>query len=236
LTQIEGGIEPILFVLNNGPPSGLSIFENLPAGEWEVTAIDAEGCPASFVVILDAPPVLAVELGPSPELGVGDTYAIPVQVNQSGVFNYVWSPPDGLDCVVCPNPVATAFEEITYTLLLTNADGCEALGTLSIRIKESEGSVYVPNIFSPDGDSKNDWLTVFGNPAKVLGVELFQVYDRWGELMFETQSLGLNDEQSGWDGTHRGKKVLPGVYIWRADIRLNYGSLLQKKGEVTVMR
>jgi CHU_C Type IX secretion signal domain len=70
----------------------------------------------------------------------------------------------------------------------------------------------------------------------VLGVELFQVYDRWGELLFETQSRGLNDEQSGWDGTHRGKKVLPGVYIWRADIRLNDGSLLQKKGEVTVTR
>jgi len=236
LTNITGGIGTVVFRLNGGALTNVPMFGGLPAGNWEVLATDAAGCTATFSFALADPPALAGELGPSPELAVGDTYAIPVQVNQSGVFQYAWSPPDGLDCTDCPSPVARASEEITYTLLLTNADGCEAAGVLLIRIKAGEAIIYVPNIFSPDGDGQNDWLTIFGNPAEGLAVDLFRVYNRWGELIFETQSLGLNDEQSGWDGRQRGRAVLPGVYVWLAEIRMADGSLLRKHGEVAVLR
>lgn len=234
LTNITGGIGTVSFSLNGGAPTNMPMFGDLPEGNWEVLATDAAGCTATFSFELVDPPALAVELGQSPELIVGDTYAIPVQVNQSGVFQYAWSPPDGLDCSDCPNPVATASEEITYTLLLTNAAGCEAAALLLIRIQE--GEIYVPNIFSPDGDGQNDWLTIFGNPAQRLAIDLFSVYNRWGELIFETRSLGLNDEQSGWDGRQKGRPVLPGVYVWLADIRMADGSLLHKHGEVAVLR
>ena len=235
LNNLAGGIAPILFILNNAPPSGLPIFEQLPAGEWEVLAVDAEGCAATFIGILDDPPALAVAIGPSPELEIGDTYSIPVQLSQSGIFNFAWSPPDGLDCATCQNPVATASEEITYALFVTSSDGCSASSTLLLRIKKSE-EVYIPNVFSPNGDGRNEGFTVYGNADVVRDVELFQVFDRWGELLFETQSLGLNDEQSGWDGKQRGRNVLPGVYVWHADIRLTNGTLLQKNGEITVVR
>jgi len=235
LTNITGGIEPILFSLNGGTETNLPIFEALPAGAWEIFVTDAAACTASFLFTLDDPPALAVELGTSPELEVGDTYSIPVQANQSGVFNYAWSPPDGLDCANCPNPVLTAFGELTYILTLSSASGCKTSDSLHIRIKKVE-QAYIPNIFSPDKEGENAWLTVYGNPAILGSVDLFQIFDRWGELIFETQTLGLNDEQSGWDGTLRGRPVLPGVYVWHAEIRLVNGTLLLKSGEVTVIR
>ena len=235
LVNIAGGTAPILFSLNGESPTSLPIFNDLPAGTWDLLVSDASGCTSSFAFILDDPTALAVELGPSPELETGDTYAIPVQINQSGMFQYSWSPPDGLDCSECPGPVLTASEEITYTLLLTTSDGCETSNTLTVRIKKNK-DVYVPNIFSPNGDGRNEGLAVYGNLDVVLSIDLFQVYDRWGELLFESRTLGLNDEASGWDGKQRGRNVMPGVYIWHADIRLTDGSLLQKTGEVTVVR
>ncbi|MFN0034918.1 MAG: gliding motility-associated C-terminal domain-containing protein [Saprospiraceae bacterium] len=235
LTSISGGAGPLSFSLNGWAPTDVPVFGSLPAGDWEVVATDAAGCTATFAFALADPPALAVDLGPSPELAVGDTYPIPVTVNQSGVFAYAWSPPIGLDCADCPSPVATAREEIAYMLLLTNADGCEASDSLRLRIKRSEGA-YVPNVFSPDGDGQNDWLAIFGNPAHVLAVGLFRVYDRWGELVFESKALALNDERSGWDGRHRGQNALPGVYVWYAEIRLIDGSVVKRSGEVTVAR
>ena len=232
---MRGGTAPILFSLNEEPPTSLPIFNDLPAGTWDLLVSDASGCTSSFAFILDDPTALAVELGPSPELETGDTYGIPVQINQSGMFQYSWSPPDGLDCSECPGPVLTASEEITYTLLLTTSEGCETSNTLTVRIKKNK-DVYIPNIFSPNGDGRNEGLAVYGNLDVVLSIDLFQVYDRWGELLYESRTLGLNDEDSGWDGKQRGRNVMPGVYIWHADIRLTDGSLLQKTGEVTVVR
>ena len=235
LASISNGVEPIEYQINGAAPTSVPMFDGLQAGNWELVATDGAGCIATFALTISDPPELAVELGPSPELEVGDTYVIPVQVNQSGALNFAWSPPEGLDCDNCPNPTATAFEEITYSLLLTTADGCEASDTLTLHIKRNE-DVYIPNIFSPNGDGWNEVLAVYGNVNVVLAVDLFQVYDRWGELLFDSKSVGLNDVVSGWNGTHRGRPVLPGVYVWYAEIRLADGGIIRKSAEVTLIR
>ena len=120
-------------------------------------------------------------------------------------------------------------------LVLTNASGCTATGSLLLRIKKSE-NIYVPNVFSPNGDGENDFLAIYGSESLSQTVNLFQVYDRWGSLLFERRDFGLNDVSSGWDGKCRGKYVLPGVYVWLAELRLSDGSLVKKSGEVTVVR
>ena len=236
LTSIIGGVEPLSFQLNGTAPTAAPEFDALPAGNWEILATDAEGCTSTFSFGLSDPPELTVELGPSQILEYGDLYPIPVQVSQTGTFNFVWTPSNWLDCANCPNPVATASEEITYILVLTDADGCEASDNLSLSIKLGQGEVYIPNIISPNDDGANDGLSVYGNPKLVRAVDLFRVYDRWGDLLFESKSVALNNESSGWNGEQRGRPVLPGVYVWYAEIQLNDGTKLQKSGDVTVLR
>jgi gliding motility-associated-like protein len=236
LDSVFGGVQPFVFQLNNGAPSSSAIFQNLGAGAWEVLVTDSAGCRTAFSFELQNPPSLALDLGESQWLKEGESYPIAVQISQSGQFSYAWSPPDGLSCTDCASPVATPLKTTTYVLFLENENGCAAQDSLTLRVLAAEPEVYAPNVFSPNDDGKNDFFTLFGNEEDFVQIESLQIYDRWGGLMFEGKMLPLNDEQRGWDGTWRGKKVPPGVFTWQAELRLTDGTLVQKAGEVAVVR
>jgi len=96
--------------------------------------------------------------------------------------------------------------------------------------------IWVPNAFTPDNDSLND---VF----KLVSVSLynmivnnqvvfdFQVYNRWGTKVFET-----NDYSKGWDGTFNGKKCTPDEYFWVVDAHGLDGAHIYQSGTVTMLR
>lgn len=236
LTSISGGTNPFVFQLNGAAASDSAFFTNLSAGTWEVLVTDSEGCKTVFPFELHNPYALSMDLGNSPLLKEGESYTIPVQINQQGQFSYSWSPLQGLSCTDCANPLAVPLETTTYTLLLENENGCEAIDSVVLRVQIATPQIYAPNIFSPNEDGTNDFFTLFGNPEDFTQIEMFRIFDRWGGLMFERKALPLNDEQRGWDGTWRGKKMPPGVYTWLAEIRLIDGTLMKKEGTVTMVR
>ncbi|MBK9590277.1 MAG: gliding motility-associated C-terminal domain-containing protein [Crocinitomicaceae bacterium] len=77
-------------------------------------------------------------------------------------------------------------------------------------IDNCEGYYELPNIFTPDGDLVNDLYHPL-LPIKFVDSVEFKVYNRWGELVFETSDPYLN-----WNGTdmESGKKLNDGVYFY----------------------
>jgi gliding motility-associated-like protein len=93
----------------------------------------------------------------------------------------------------------------------------------------SESEVFVPNTFTPNNDGKNDVFRVRG-PA--YGKFYFAVYNRWGQLLYET-----NDPAQGWDGTFSGKLSDPGVFGWYLRASCGEGKEeIFRKGNVTLIR
>jgi gliding motility-associated-like protein len=88
--------------------------------------------------------------------------------------------------------------------------------------------IYIPNLFSPNGDGKNDMLFVYGNYIEKMEVHIF---NQWGEKI-----ITLRDKKQGWDGKHKGKQQPVGVYVYTARIVLRDGQTLNKKGSVTLYR
>jgi gliding motility-associated-like protein len=88
--------------------------------------------------------------------------------------------------------------------------------------------IYVPNAFTPNGDNENDVLFVRG---QLLEKMVFRVFNRWGEMVFETY-----DRSSGWDGTFRGRQLDPDVYDWYLEATCIDESQSIIKGNVTLMR
>ncbi len=236
LSSLTGGVTPFVFQLNNEAPTTDGLFQNLSAGTWSVLLTDSTGCTTVFNFMLNDAPPLTLDLGEPQWLTEGESYLIPIEINQPGPFSYAWVPPQGLSCVNCPNPLASPSETTTYTLFLQNEQGCDATDSLRLRVRPLEPEVYAPNVFSPDDNGQNDFFTLFGKDESSLQIERLMIYDRWGALLFEAQSIPLNDERLGWDGMARGQKMLPGVYVWLAEIRLANGSLLLKSGDVTLVR
>jgi gliding motility-associated-like protein len=96
--------------------------------------------------------------------------------------------------------------------------------------------VYVPNVFTPDGDGNNDWFTIYANPKHVLNIQTLQVFDRWGSKVFERSDFLPNLDNLGWDGMHRGTAENPAVFVWYAELELADGTVEVFKGDVTLTR
>ena len=115
----------------------------------------------------------------------------------------------------------------TVCLRVTNEYGCP-----DTTCKTVHGNVIplvdVPSGFSPNGDGANDIVRVLGYGIETM---TFQIYNRWGELVFKT-----NDLYQGWDGTYKGEPQEMDVYGYLLDVKFFDGSTKLKKGNITLLR
>lgn len=88
--------------------------------------------------------------------------------------------------------------------------------------------VFVPQIFSPNGDGFNDVLFVRGRKISEV---TFVIYNRWGEKVFETK-----DKDIGWNGLHRGKDAQASVYVYYVDAIVEDVGRVTQKGNITLVR
>jgi len=62
------------------------------------------------------------------------------------------------------------------------------------------------------------------------------VFDRWGSLVYQEKNVHLNNPSDGWDGTYKGKKLNPDVYVWVAKVRYLDDVVVQFSGDVTLVK
>ncbi|MCC6462211.1 MAG: choice-of-anchor L domain-containing protein [Saprospiraceae bacterium] len=234
----SGGTPPYRYSLNNGPWNGSSKQIGLKAGIYIPRIQDSKGCIAELAPVeIQQLPALVLDLGPSItiELGTNTQLFASVQ-NANGNVQYSWSPEDSLwlSCLDCPNPfVDSLFVENWFTLSVEDELGCQAKDQVLV-IVEKPRKVFVPTGFSPNSDGNNDALFPHGqHTARMLS---FQVFDRWGELLFQSNNFMLNDPASGWDGRFRGEDMNPGVYVWVLEVEYLDGVREVLKGNTTLIR
>ncbi|WP_341838663.1 gliding motility-associated C-terminal domain-containing protein [Chitinophaga pollutisoli] len=88
--------------------------------------------------------------------------------------------------------------------------------------------VFVPNAFTPNNDGTNDILYVYGTTIRQME---FRVYNQWGQLVFESK-----ERARGWDGTMSGRKQPVGVYNYVLRATLQDGTVVNKRGTITIIR
>lgn len=144
---------------------------------------------------------------------------------------YSWMFGDG-DSSHVVNPIhhySTSYIGDYEVLLIAKTNkGCLDTVKSIVTIRE-EFTFYAPSAFTPDGDGINDVFYVKGS-----GIDLDKfnlgIYDRWGEIIFESDDL-----YEGWDGRAKNnKKVQNGVYTWHVIYYDNYGIEHEETGTVTV--
>jgi gliding motility-associated-like protein len=90
----------------------------------------------------------------------------------------------------------------------------------------------VPNAFSPNGDGSNDYFFPRNRLSKGLKSFTMNIYNRWGELIFETVNL----EGRGWDGSYNGAMQPSGVYVYIIDAEFKDGRKERQQGNVTLIK
>ncbi|PKP48924.1 MAG: hypothetical protein CVT95_03860, partial [Bacteroidetes bacterium HGW-Bacteroidetes-12] len=229
-TDMSIGATSWLWTFNGGNPSSSVsqnptniCFEN--DGTYTIELIVANQFGADTIT-------QTITVHPNPIINAGSDVVIDLgdntNLNATGSNgNINWTPPTWLSCPTCPSTTSTPDETITYTVIVVDSNGCTASDQVTVFV-EFENVIWVPNIFSPNGDGNNDILYVRGKGVAQLN---FFVYDRWGEKVFETTNL-----DQGWDGKFRGKEMNKAVFVYYLEATFIDGSKVTKKGDVTLIR
>lgn len=244
--QVQGGFGPYTYSINGGQTySSVLDFASIVPGTYDLLIQDANGC--EFEQLLDVPqapdpvittdPQFEIQLGEEQELTALLAPGYPIALIES----IVWTPLDGLtfDGTSIPNllnPTAKPLQTTEYMVTIVSKDGCQSSDRVLIRVDNSP-HIYIPNVFSPwkeDGD--NDVFLIFADGAQIDQVDIFQIFDRWGEMVFTDQNFQPNDPAHGWNGRHRDQLLTPAVFVYYAEIRLIDGRVLLYKGDVTLVR
>jgi gliding motility-associated-like protein len=67
-------------------------------------------------------------------------------------------------------------------------------------------------------------------------VNRMQIFNRWGEVVYEKRNFMVNDASAGWDGTYKGKPAMPDVYIYLIEFVCENASIIPFRGNVTLIR
>jgi gliding motility-associated-like protein len=172
-----------------------------------------------------------LDAGPDETISLGDSLMLFVDSDGS----LTWSPALGLSCIDCFNPIASPLQTTVYLLTEIDANGCLATDLITIYVENAdEYTIFIPNTFTPNGDLSNDYFMPYGyNIDRILSL---QIYDRWGFLMYHNEDIYPGDNIGGWDGTFKGKPVNAGVYAYIVEFLLPDGSIVQRGGNVTLLR
>jgi gliding motility-associated-like protein len=125
-------------------------------------------------------------------------------------------------------------ESGSYVSSLRSSQGCDSLHFLYLLIRRND-DVWVPNVFSPNGDGVNDKLSVFSSP-EVKMIDNFMIFDRWGEMVYSLRNFLPNDPQLGWDGNFRGRESSPAVYVYLVEWRDKANESHKISGDATLVR
>ena len=234
ITSVLGGSLPYQFSANCSSYQPDSLLQNLLAGSYTVCVRDANNCTTSATAIIREPLPKSVEAGAPVTIELGNsTHLEATQTPAGNPGTFAWQPTQNMSCATCRQTITVPLETTVYTVTFRDAVGCEYTDTVRVTVDKTR-PVFIPNAFSPNGDGYNDVFHPFANGA-VRQIKRLQIFDRWGELLYDASNLPINSDRYGWDGTFKGKLVNPATFIYRIELDFIDGAVQTYNGDVTVV-
>ena len=236
--NVVGGTPPFVYAIDGGPFGSSDVFANLSGGAHTVTILDDAGCMLEKEIILTEPAQSPIELGPDIFLVLGDSanLNLSLAMDISEIASITWNTPNGPIIGLATSILVEPLTTTNYNVIVEDINGCISTDEIKV-IVSREINVFVPTAFSPNGDQINDLVTVYAN-NEIENIVKFQIFDRWGELVFQAENFPPGDENIGWDGTLNGKSLNPQVFIWTVEIQFR-DPLLDNEivsGDLTLIR
>ncbi len=234
VTEVSGGAEPYLYSLNGGTLQMQDSFPNLPAGIYEITTEDANGCTVTTEATVIDPAPLFLDLGRDTLVTSGTIFDIRALSNANEIDTLLWSPVESL--LTADNFGATlqVNNSLQISAELSDANGCTATDILQISVSK-ERFVYIPNAFSPNFDGINDFFVISGGVG-VAGINRVSIFDRWGEPVYVNTELQLDSNENAFDGTFDGQMLNDQVLVYVVEILFTDGEIGIYKGDLTIVR
>lgn len=206
------------------------IASPLATTNYLLTVRDTFYCPKPFTdtVIVSVVPRVLASAGNDTSVVLGQ----PLQLEASGALTYVWTPSTWLSSTTIQNPVATItspIDSIRYYVTAYTATGCNATGSVLVKVFTTGPDIFVPSGFTPNGDGKNDVLKPI--LVGISTLNYFKIYNRFGQLIFNTSQTN-----TGWDGRINGELQATETFIYMAQGVDYLGRVVLRQGTSILIR
>ena len=242
-SEVIGGTAPFNYSIGEEVLTPQNAFFNLTPGVYELMIEDALGCEYETEVTVTEPDQIGLSIDLNLEtdesLFFGDSLILSADPFLPGteIDTFFWDQPELIRCEdedCFEGVVNNLFDPTSFTGTLIDTSGCRVSTTVAITI-EKVREIFIPNSFSPNGDGINDIFFINGGRG-IAQVNSFQVFNRWGEVVFSDTNFQPNDPDRGWNGIFRGQSVNPAVFVYVAEIAFVDGFEELYSGDVTVVK
>jgi gliding motility-associated-like protein len=174
------------------------------------------------IIVNPLPDVIA---GNDTLIGIGGE--VTLWAESSGTVSYSWLP-EVDECVEtnCSVIYDVPDQATVYVVFATDQNGCKNTDSVLVDIN-GYMDVFVPNIFSPNGDGFNDNLQVYG--PRLFNYQI-EIYDRWGKRVFRS-----NEQKDYWDGTINGSYLSPQTFVYMLSGETVLGERIVQEGNVSII-
>ncbi|HJW30953.1 MAG TPA: gliding motility-associated C-terminal domain-containing protein, partial [Saprospiraceae bacterium] len=240
----SGGVAPIRYSIDEINFQSSPVFDQLGAGTYTITALDANDCQVKEIIWINVPLAVNVDLGEDRVILPGDTTILEAIINvpYDSLSSITWTGLNNPNCPTCLQQPVAPIISTAYTISVTSTAGCSDQDSVIVYVKRNI-DLYVPNIFSPNGDNINDRLLISAG-QDVAEIESFVVFDRWGDMVFKADHFPPNDPAYAWDGntrvggensSQRPAKLNPAVFAYKLLARFSDGRKEFINGDITLI-
>jgi len=231
-----GGVLPIRYSIDGIDFQSSPVFSGLNSGTYTVTALDANDCDVQEIIWINVPLMVHVDIGADHIILPGDTVILDAIVNvpYDSLSTITWSGLLNPNCPTCLTQPVAPIITTAYSISVSNSQGCSDQDSVVVFIQKNI-DIYIPNVFSPNGDGINDRLLISA-ATDVEEIESVEIFDRWGNLVFAAKNFLPDDPTNAWDGKMRGAEMNPAVYAYKMMARFKDGRRVVRNGDVTLVR
>lgn len=235
-----GGVPPYQYSLDGENFNGIQNIIGLKAETYLVYIKDHNNCvwQSNSIKIINPPPFEVIIQAEENVLELGDSVELAaIFKNNVGNVQWDWSANtnETIDCPdnLCSQITVNPSKSTLYEIYAIDQNGCEANAIFNLSVENTQ-KIFVPTGFTPNGDGSNDYLVVHGRAGTVINS--FKIFDRWGETIYESYEMTLNNIKNTWDGTFKGQPLNGGVYVWLLDVTFPNGTTEIYKGHTTLIK
>ena len=159
-------------------------------------------------------------------------------MSPNDIEEIIWSPPVNDD--LNPSELLSGL----YGVKIIDTGGCTYENVINLDpkldvndIECSSLNIYIPNVFTPNGDGQNDqFLVSFSEEPSIRLVKDFSIYDRWGNAVFRRKDFSKEESHIGFDGSMNNDRLSTMVLTYIARFELENGDIRTVSGDITLLR
>ncbi|NBC03974.1 MAG: T9SS type B sorting domain-containing protein [Bacteroidetes bacterium] len=237
IQDISGGTPPYAANLD-GVEIDISGIKGLGSGEYILQIEDDNACLWQERIVLETPEQIEIEVSSSSRNIIkgqsisleANTFPANLEIDRGNWFANSFDPQ--FDCATCFETMAWPKESSTVGFQFWIG---ECLFSDEIEVTVKDQSIFVPNIFSPNGDGTNDRFRVFTNNDPGIYIKELSIFNRWGQIIHQVRNLNAQS-YTGWNGKSGGSDVSEGVYIYHILLENGRGETSKISGDVSIVR